>query len=162
MPSPGGADPLDRSRRPPRPVGIALLTLLNAVFVGLLPASKAVAALVDPEFQQQIDVSRPHLLLTFVYACGVVLSCLAARRGSRVGRTWMIGLVVGNHLLFAGDAWLSMQYVLTDHLARQAAWWAIGRALVWIALNLWFFVFSRSAVAYYRPRADGALGRVFD
>lgn len=131
--------------RPKRPLGIYVFTLIYAALsafvliatLSLLPTANATMYYVNPWDTQQGPV-------TAITSLTVLVSSIAAFRGSRIGRACLTASVLASLLgLFALNMWLAAELLEMPGCSGNVACmvrdgWQLGPPTFWVTLALFF------------------------
>ena len=136
----------DLTRRPSRPLGVTILTLLLALSAGLLPLILSVMFLFTPVGE---IIGPLNLIFSTIVALGVLVSAFGTWRGIPRFRDM---LVTFSTLHFIGiafnNALLALEGVVPE--GRTAfTWGRVIRSAISIGIVLWYFKLSDRADYFF-------------
>lgn len=139
--------------RPERPIGIAILTIIDGFYAGLLPVFGTIGLLMSPQTPDQDDVSLLFLCVTVAIPVAIMMASIGAFKGHDRAR---FGLLILLTVYFGLTAFQDVTLAAAGISAEDAVFTAMGRALrlgVWLAINLWYFL-RPSTIAFFRRRTN--------
>jgi len=135
--------------RPERPTGVSILTILNGVSAGIMPAIGAITQIANAAERSPEDVTLATLCLSIGLPVAIVTAAIGAFLGSDRSRIALIVLVT---LFFSLRAFQNTSLALAGALPEDQQIMAYGRVLwsaLWIGINAWYFL-RPSTIAFYR------------
>ncbi len=131
-------------RRPPRPMGVTLLSLADALVSGFAPVLAAVLWVL----QARPQTGGGSALLTAGLGAMIVFAALGAFAGDDRARSALVYLLVLYYSLQSFAQVVLLTTTAQPTLQLRAAAKIISMAL-WVALNAWYFL-RPATLAYYR------------
>jgi len=137
----------DPAQRPPRPLGVALLSLADALVAGLAPVFTVVLWVMRSKPQEGGGAA----LLTAGLGSMIVFAALGAFSGHDRARSALLYLLVLYYGLQAFAQVVLAAAVPRPEVQLPAAGRVLGMAL-WLLLNLWYFLRPETLAYYRRPK----------
>ena len=144
---------MDKSNNHKRPAGVWFLTIWDALFAGLAPISLIFIVLLNiNQANAEIGMTFLDALPSLVIEVLTIVFAILAWRGSNIGR---IGLLIGAVLFYGGIAYNNINLANSGALSgseQPLAFARFARSVFWIIVNGYYFLFSKSARAFYSTR----------
>ena len=134
-----------------RPTGVWILTLCDGLFAGIIPIVGIVIVFFNSEMRHILGVSVGTTLFSIFLGLAV---CYAAYRAWARDDRFRKLLLVLITLHFGFIIFNNMQVALLDIAAqlepslRMKLYTNIGRAVIWLVINYWYFLGSRPRAFY--------------
>ncbi len=137
------------SQRPPRPLGVALLSLADALFAGLAPVFATVLWVMRSQPQEGGGAA----LLTAGLGAMIVFAALGTFAGHDRARSALLYLLV---LYYSLQAFAQVVLAIAEP-RPEVQLPAAGKVLtmvLYLLLNVWYFLRPATLAYYRRPRGD--------
>jgi hypothetical protein len=144
-----GTEPTPSKRRIAKPLGIYVITLFDAIAIGLFPLIVLFFLDNDPG----IKISEFDYYLTALLRVMVVASALGAMMGEDLGRRILLGAVTAASISMVLN---SINILSSNQAAGTQGAGLVGnitRGIFWIGINWWYFN-RREIVDYYKQQKD--------
>jgi hypothetical protein len=133
-----------------RPLGVWILTIWDGVSAGLLPVIGILILFSSTEAQAVVRLSTLDLVWSVFLGVSILAAAVGAWRGNDVARKALIGLVTVHYGILAFN---NFSLVLSGIVPEGEQPLVLGRAirsLVWIGINVWYFLSKRPRAFYGR------------
>ena len=133
-----------------RPLGVWILTIWDGLFAGLLPVITVLILYFNAEVQAALGMSVLDLVLSILLGIAVVIAAIGAWLGNNAARIALVILVSVHYGLLAfNNVNLATAGVLSG-TAQVKSWGRAFRSVVWIGINVWYFLGKRPRAYYDR------------
>lgn len=123
-----------------RPVGVWILTIWDALFVGLVPLLLATLLYLNEESRQILSLNPASIVVQILLTAGVLVGAVLAWRGERRGRNLLVAAVIVHHVLIILNN-VSMALIDAPVEVGSSRFWSNAiRSAIWIAIHVWYFL----------------------
>jgi hypothetical protein len=144
-------EPAEPLPRPERPLGVSLLTILDGLLAGFMPALAAITQIASDANPDQGDITLTTLCLSVGLPVTIITAAIGTFAGSDRARVALLILIT---LFFGLEAFRNVSLAAAGLVPEGQQFSAYGRALraaVWIAINAWYFLRPGTVAFYRRP-----------
>jgi predicted permease len=134
-----------------RPLGVWILTIWDGLFAGVFPAAGAILLYLNNEAQATLGITVITMLLSVLLGLAIVVAAVGAWGGNNRARIALVALVTVHYgFLVFNNMSLASSGVFPGTV-QSKAWARALRSLIWIGINLWYFLGERPRAYYSQP-----------
>ncbi|HYL98613.1 MAG TPA: hypothetical protein VEZ90_06635 [Blastocatellia bacterium] len=134
-----------RKRRVSKPLGVSLLSALDALFLGLVP----LVALLIVDSTHLLKISEPDYYLTALLLIAVVGAAFGAFMGDNIGRLALLGTITTLSILMVLNSIVVLSGQGAERISKNSVVAPTARGLFWVGLNWWYFT-RKNVVEYFK------------
>ena len=139
-----------------RPKGVWILTIANGVFAGVLPIAGIAIAYYFPESRTALGLSGFQVFSTVALGALICQASYQTWKGSGQAKLVLLALITVHWTFIAYN---NISFILSDSAAaldqtqRTRIYGNIVRAILWVGVNYWYFLGSRTKL-FFRDNAS--------